>query len=185
MEILKLGIIGAGFVAAFHCRAMMQVRGVEVAGITSRTRASAGRLSTFVRDNDLGDGTVYDSISDMAPHVDAIAIYAPNFVRLAHVEEIAAAVKQGANLKGVICEKPLARNLAEGRRIVSLIEEAGLNNAYFENQSFMKPIRSKRPNCVTNLITNSSRQTTFWPICAPALTFGEKPFRLSRIEIGD
>ena len=143
MEILKLGIIGAGFVATFHCRAMMQVRGVEVAGITSRTRASAKRLSKFVTDNNLGEGTVYDSISDMAPHVDVIAIYAPNFVRVAHVEEIVAAVKKGATLKGVICEKPLARNLSEARRIVGLIEEVGLNNAYLENQIFMKPIRSQ------------------------------------------
>ena len=143
METLKLGIIGAGFVAHFHCRAMLQVRGVEVAGITSRTRASAEKLSRYVRDNGLGSGTVYDSIGEMALHVDAMAIYAPNFVRVAHVEEIVEAVKQGAALKGVICEKPLARNMAEARRVVELIEGAGLNNAYFENQIFMKPIRTQ------------------------------------------
>ena len=34
------------------------------------------------------------------------------------VEEIVDAVKAGAQLKGVICEKPLARNLAEARRMV-------------------------------------------------------------------
>ena len=42
---LKLGIVGAGFVARFHARALMQVRHVEVAGITSRTRASAESLA--------------------------------------------------------------------------------------------------------------------------------------------
>lgn len=143
MQVLKLGIIGAGFVAKFHARAMMQMRGVEVAGITSRTRASAEALSKIVQDNSLGEGTVYDSITDMAPHVDAIAIYAPNFVRVEHVEEIVAAVKKGADLKGVICEKPLARNVPEARRLIDLVADLDLKTAYFENQIFMKPIRAQ------------------------------------------
>ena len=143
MQVLKLGVVGAGFVAKFHARALMQVRGVEIAGITSRTRASAEALSQMVKENGLGDGTVYATITEMAPHVDAIAIYAPNFVRVEHVEEIVAAVKKGAALKGVICEKPLARNLGEARRLLDLATGVGLKTAYFENQVFMKPIRAQ------------------------------------------
>jgi predicted dehydrogenase len=79
----------------------------------------------------------------MANHVDAIAVYAPNFVRVEIVEYIVDAVKRGAELKGVICEKPLARNVQEARRLVDLAREAGLNTAYFENQIFMKPIRTQ------------------------------------------
>jgi len=41
----------------------------------------------------------------------------------------------------VICEKPLARNVKEARRLVDIVEELGLKTAYFENQIFMKPIR--------------------------------------------
>ena len=37
METLRYGIVGAGFVAQFHLRALESVRGVEVAGLTSRT----------------------------------------------------------------------------------------------------------------------------------------------------
>jgi predicted dehydrogenase len=59
------------------------------------------------------------------------------------MEEIAAAVKQGAVLKGVICEKPLGRTLKEACRLVDLANEAGLKTAYFENQIFMKPIQSQ------------------------------------------
>ena len=140
---LKLGVIGAGFVAKFHARALMQVRGVEIAGITSRTAAKADALSTMVRKNGLGEAIVYPSIAEMANHVDAIAIYAPNFVRVEMVEQIVDAVKKGAALKGVICEKPLARNVKEARRLVALAEEAGLKTAYFENQIFMKPIRAQ------------------------------------------
>jgi len=139
----RLGIIGAGFIAEFQTRALRQVRGVEVTAITSRTRASAERLSRMVKQSGLGDGRVYSSIAEMAQQVDALAIYAPNFARVDIVEQIVDAVKQGAELKGVICEKPLARNVKEARRLVSLANEAGLRTAYFENQLFMKALRAQ------------------------------------------
>ncbi len=79
----------------------------------------------------------------MAKHVDAVAVCAPNFARLEVIEAIVDAVKAGAELKGVICEKPLGRNVAEARRIVDLAQSASLRTAYFENQIFMKPIRTQ------------------------------------------
>jgi predicted dehydrogenase len=60
------------------------------------------------------------------------------------MEELAAAVRAGASLKGVICEKPLGRNVKESRRMVELAQSAGLKTAYFENQLFMKPLQSQR-----------------------------------------
>jgi len=66
MQRLKLGMIGSGFVANFHARALMQVRGVEIAGVTSRTAANAERFSKMVREQGLGEGVVYSSIAEMA-----------------------------------------------------------------------------------------------------------------------
>ena len=142
MTALKLGIVGAGFVAHFHTRAIQQMRGFEIDGITSLQRAAG--LADVVKKNGLGAGVVYPSVREMAKHVDAIAIFAPNFARVEIVEELVDAVKQGANLKGVILEKPLARNVREARRVVELIESAGLKTAYYENQIFMKPIQVQR-----------------------------------------
>jgi predicted dehydrogenase len=93
----------------------------------------------------------------MAEHVDAIAVYVPNFARVEIVEQIADAVKKGAALKGVICEKPLARNVKDARHLVALAEEAGLKTAYFENQIFMKPIR-------TQLAQLAPQQRTMGPL---------------------
>ena len=142
MAALKLGIVGSGFVAHFHVRALQQMRGFEVAGVTSPHHAAG--LAQVVRDTGLGEGRVYASLTEMAPHVDVIALFAPNYVRVELVEELAAAVKKGADLKGVIIEKPLARNLREARRLVELLEASGLKNAYFENQIFMKPLQAQR-----------------------------------------
>jgi predicted dehydrogenase len=141
MRKLKLGHIGAGFVSNFHVRALEQVRNVEVAGITSKVGAE--ELAKIIKDKNMGPAVVYPSVTELAHNVDAIAIYVPNFARIDVMEEIVGAVKNGAQLKGVICEKPLGRNMVEARRLVELADGAGLKTAYFENQIFMKPIQAQ------------------------------------------
>jgi len=141
MEILRVGMIGAGFVARFQAVAMTQVRGVELAGVVAPEGAE--ELQAFSKEKNLGPCTIYKSVTDMANNVDAIAIYCPNFARLEVMEEIAAAAKAGAELKGVICEKPLGRNVTEARKMVALATEANLRTAYFENQIHMKPIKAQ------------------------------------------
>ena len=138
---LKFGFVGAGFNAKFHLAAIRQLRGIDVAGVTAV--GGAPELAAMARGWGLGETAVYASVGEMAKHVDVVAICAPNFARVPIMEAIADAVKGGAALKGVICEKPLGRNVAEARRLVDLAQAANLRTAYFENQIFMKPIRSQ------------------------------------------
>lgn len=142
METLRYGIIGGGFVSGFHLRALESVRGIEVAGLTSRTPPEA--LARSARARGLGEARVFASVREMAAHVDVIAIFAPNFCRVAVMEEIAAAVADGAHLEGLICEKPLARNLPEARRVLELANRIGAPTAYFENQIHMKMLQNAR-----------------------------------------
>ena len=136
---LRYGIVGAGFVSAFHLRALESVRGVEVAGITSRTPPR--ELAASARGRGLGEAVVYGSVTEMLPHIDVVAVFAPNDCRLAIMQEIAAT---GSHLRGLIIEKPLGRNLAEARRIVALADGLGVPTAYFENQIHMKAIANAR-----------------------------------------
>ncbi len=138
---LKIGIVGAGFIAQFQVAAMRMVRGIEVAGVCSLQRAD--ELAQKAKDLGMGDPKVYRSVFEMAKEVDAIAIFTPNYTRIAIVEEIVAAVKAGAELKGVICEKPLGRTVAEARRLVELADSVRLHTAYYENQLFMKAVRAQ------------------------------------------
>jgi predicted dehydrogenase len=138
---LKYGFVGAGFVAKFHLSAIRQVRGIEVAGVTALT--GARELAAMAEAWGLGPTTVYGDVAELAKHVDCIAVFAPNYARVPVVEAIADAVKAGATLKGVICEKPLGRNVSEARRLVDLARSVHLATAYFENQIFMKPIRTQ------------------------------------------
>ncbi|MDQ1480738.1 MAG: hypothetical protein QOI44_1599 [Actinomycetota bacterium] len=142
METLRYGIVGSGFVAQFHLRALESVRGVEVAGITSRTPPHD--LAASARARGLGDARVFESVHEMAANVDVVAVFNANSCRVAVMEEIASAVAAGARLRGLICEKPLARNLAEARRVMQLVKEIGAPTAYFENQIHMKMLQQAR-----------------------------------------
>ena len=153
MPPLRVGFVGAGFIAKFQLRAIAQIRNMEVVGITSRTRAHAEETAALARELGVGEARVYDSVREMAPHVDVIAIYAPNYLRVAIMEEIVEAVQAGAVLKGVICEKPLGRNVAEARRMVELANQVGLPTAYFENQLFMKPVRAQLAQLAPQIAT--------------------------------
>lgn len=137
---LRYGIIGGGFITEFQLRALTSVRGVEVSGLVSRTPPE--KHAAFVRQQGLGAGVIYRSIADMVPNVDVLAFFGPNFTRVPALEEAAAAVQRGTRLKGLICEKPLARNLAEADRVLALARQIGAPTAYFENQIHMKSVKT-------------------------------------------
>ena len=138
----RLGFIGAGFVARFHAWALASVRDVELVGVTRHGGSEA--LSAYSKELGVGECAVVKSIRELCEMSDAVAILSPNFVRVEAVEEIVDAIEKGAELKGLICEKPLARNMAEGRKVMSLAEKTGLPTAYLENQLHMKAIRAAR-----------------------------------------
>ncbi|HPM84444.1 MAG TPA: Gfo/Idh/MocA family oxidoreductase [Candidatus Anammoximicrobium sp.] len=142
MRPLRYGIVGGGFITSFMLRALRQVRGVEVAGLVSRSRPE--QLAAQVRQHGLGEGRIFDRVRDMVPHVDVVVIFAPNYCRIEIVEEVVDAVQAGAPLKGIICDKPLARNLPEARRMLELGRQLGVPAAYFENQVQMKTVQQQR-----------------------------------------
>jgi predicted dehydrogenase len=135
---LGVGFIGSGFITRFHIRAWQAVRGADVRGVWSPTRQRAEEAAALARSLGVGEARVYGSIAEMAadPAIDCIWICGPNYARIENMEEIAHARSRGAELVGVACEKPLARNVAEGRRVVALVEQAGVLHGYLENQLF-------------------------------------------------
>lgn len=141
MKPLKVGFVGSGFIAHFHLRAMEQVRAMELTGLVAREGAE--RLAAIAREEGMGPANIYKNVTELCNHVDVVAIYCPNNVRLEVMEEIVAAKKVGAPVIGVLCDKPLGRNVREARRIVQLAEEANLLTSYFENQIHMKAIQAQ------------------------------------------
>jgi predicted dehydrogenase len=136
---LGVGFVGAGFVTRFHIESFQGVRDADVAAVMAPTREHAEATAALASRLGVGEPRVYGSVAEMVadPAVDALWVCAPNDVRLAVVEEMVDAVKRGTGeLVGVACEKPLARNLAEARRLLALVGETPLLHGYLENQVF-------------------------------------------------
>jgi predicted dehydrogenase len=135
---LGVGFIGSGFMTRFHIRSWEAVRDADIRGVYSPTRANAEAAAALVRSLRVGDAKAFGSIESMVADesIDCIWLCGPNFTRVENMARIVAAIKQGAKLKAIACEKPLARNAAEAARMVQLVEEAGVLHGYLENQLF-------------------------------------------------
>ncbi|HEX7051850.1 MAG TPA: Gfo/Idh/MocA family oxidoreductase [Longimicrobiales bacterium] len=144
---LGVGFIGSGFVARFHLRAWQAVRDADVLGVWSPNAANAGSAAAYARELDVGQARPYGSITEMVadPAIDAIWLTGPNHARVENVEEIVHAIESGkGELSGLACEKPLARNVAEARRVLELTRRVGLTTGYLENQIFAPQVEQGR-----------------------------------------
>ena len=136
---LGVGFIGSGFNARFHIESWRGVRDADVLGVFSPNKKHAEEAAALARQLDVGNAKAYDSIAAMIadPTIDAVWLCGPNQARIENIEEIADAVTSGkGKLKGIACEKPLARTVAEAKKVAKLIESAGINHGYLENQVF-------------------------------------------------
>lgn len=142
---LGIGMVGSGFNARFHLQAFRAVREADVRGIWSPNAQNAASAAGLARQLDVGDAKPYDSIASMVgdPAIDALWLTGPNHARLENIEEIVHAIESGkGSLKGIACEKPLARNVAEAKRVLQLIERVGIPHGYLENQLFAPQIET-------------------------------------------
>jgi predicted dehydrogenase len=141
---LRIGMIGSGFMAHFHLQAMVGVRDAVIAGVFSPDPQHRESFRHEAETAGLGPCRSFGSVEDLAgsDDIDAIWVVGPNDQRVAHVRAIADAVaRRRRPLRGVACEKPLGRTLAEAREVLRLAEDAGLNHGYLENQVFAPSVR--------------------------------------------
>ena len=144
---LGIGFIGSGFNAQFHIRSLVGVRDVDVRGVWSPNAKNAAAAAKLARTLDVGDARAYPSITAMVsdPAIDAIWLCGPNQARVANVEELVAALKaKKGTLRGIACEKPLARNVAEAMYINKLVKSVGIQTGYLENQLFAPHVEAGR-----------------------------------------
>ncbi len=139
-ETLGVGIIGAGFIGAFHAKAWQAVRDADIVAVASRHLTSARELADTAERLGVGaDVAAYDDVRALLrdPRVESVWVLTPNFTRVQVVEAIAEEVLAGRSaVRSVAVEKPLGRTVAEARRVLELVEGAGLLHGYLENQVF-------------------------------------------------
>src|SRR3954469_18080103 len=136
---LGVGFIGSGFNARFHMQGWRAVRDADVRGVWSPTKKNAASAAAYATQLEIGEAKPYASITDMVADtaIDAIWLTGPNQARIENVEEIVQAIESGkGTLAGIACEKPLARNVGEAKKVRDLVARTGIAHGYLENQVF-------------------------------------------------
>jgi len=110
---MRIGMIGTGAIAGVHLDGWRSLP-VEIIGHYDIDRDAAQRAS------DAYGGVVYDDLDALLADADLVDICTPTHLHREMVLQAAAAGKD------IICEKPLARSLAEGREMIGACQEAGV-----------------------------------------------------------
>jgi len=144
---LGIGIVGSGFNAKFHMLGFVGVRDADILGVWSPNQKNAAATAGYAKKLGVGDAKPYPSIAAMVedPAIGAIWLCGPNQARIDNVEEMVSAMDRGkGSLLGVACEKPLARNVSEAKRVLDLVNRVGLPHGYLENQVFAPQVEVGR-----------------------------------------
>lgn len=113
---LRVGVVGAGFIAGVHARAARSAGARLIGAVASSPERAADAAGV------LGAEHGYADLETMLGHaeLDVVHICTPNALHHAAVLEAVAAGIQ------VICEKPLATSLAEAIEMAEAAEHAGV-----------------------------------------------------------
>lgn len=113
---LKIGLIGCGFMGSMHANCYHNIDGVKVVAVADLRREKAEALAK------LSDAEIYTTGRDLIEHadVDAIDICLPTYL---HAEHAMLAMEK---VRYVFVEKPVALTLAEGK---NMIEKATVTGA--------------------------------------------------------
>jgi len=118
---IKVGIIGLGFMGKMHFRCYNALKNVKMAAICdidekkfADTSGTAGNISGAEKPLDLSGIGLYTNFDKMLSEakLDAISITLPTYL---HAEFTIRALKAGLN---VLCEKPMAMNIKQCRRMI-------------------------------------------------------------------
>jgi predicted dehydrogenase len=112
---LRVGIAGAGFIGAVHARSA-RLAGARIVGVSASSPSRSEEAARAI-----GAERAFATSEELvsSPDVDVVHICTPNHLHLPLAEAALAAGKH------VICEKPLATDLAGARRLVDAAASAG------------------------------------------------------------
>jgi len=123
MDTVRIGIIGAGFIADTHVAAIHTLADARAVAVASRDLTKA---QAFAQNHAIphASGDYHELLA--RPDVDAVVVAAPNYLHAPIVQAAAAAGKH------VLCEKPLCLTVAEGEKMRDTCRQHGVQLVYAE-----------------------------------------------------
>ena len=116
-DAIRVAVIGTGFGSAVHIPALTYLPEFEVTAVCSR-RPERAHLAAAQHGIELAVSDYKELLR--SPGIDAVVIATPPFL---HHSMVIAALEAG---KHVLCEKPMAKNLAESRDMVKIADRVGV-----------------------------------------------------------
>ncbi len=152
---MKIAMLGSGFIARFYAESLhAQRRKDTLFTVYSRNPENAQRFSA---DFGLSHFTTNMEEAIAHPEVDVVLISLPNHL---HEPAVAACAKYK---KHVLCTKPLGRTAAEAKRMLSMVETAGIFGGYLEDlcytPKFLKSLNSIQQGAIGKVLWTKSRET--------------------------
>lgn len=152
---MNIAQLGSGFIARFYAETLhAQRRTDRIITVYSRNADNAKRFA-----DDYGLPHHTDSMEEAINHedVDVVLISLPNHLHEPAVRACAEAKKH------VICTKPLGRTAAEAKRMLDMVEKAGVFGGYLEDlcytPKFLKSMESIRQGSIGKVLWAKSRET--------------------------
>ena len=148
-------MLGTGFIGDFYANTLHGQRGRDrVRIVYSR---SAERGGAFQERWAIPESTTDLAAAVNHPKTDVVVVALPNFL---HEEAVGLVVRAG---KAVLCTKPLGRTAEEARRMLEVVEKAGVFAGYLEDLCYtpksLKAFASVRAGAIGDVTWVRSRET--------------------------
>ncbi len=113
---IRVGLLGAGGIGRVHAEAYREIEGAELVAVADASHEAADKLAGAH-----GAQAYYDCQALVADgQVDVVDVCLPTYL---HAQAVIDAATAG---KHVLCEKPVALDLAQADRMVEAVERAGV-----------------------------------------------------------
>jgi predicted dehydrogenase len=130
---IRTAVIGTGFMGRVHLEALRRTENVDVAAISGRNTAAAEKLGSAFGVPTLAPETILRD-----PTIDAVDICTPNAQHFSVAKEALLAGKH------VLCEKPLAISVEEGRELAAIAAQKQLRNCVCHNLRYYPMVQQMR-----------------------------------------
>lgn len=149
-----VSILGTGLIAEFYTMALHGQRGVDRVAVCYSRSEERGRA--FSARWGIPGHTTSMQAAIQHPSTDVVIVALPNHL---HEEAVAAVAKVG---NAVLCTKPLGRTAAEAKRMLDMVEQAGIFAGYLEDLCYtpktLKAIRSVHDGAIGEVTWVRSRE---------------------------
>lgn len=151
----SITMLGTGLIGMFYTQTLHGQRGRDrVRTVYSRTEAHA---RAFADEWEIPRWTTDLAEAIRDDETDVVVIGLPNHL---HEEAVRLSAEAG---KAVLCTKPLGRTAEEARRMLDLVEEAGVFHGYLEDLAYtpktLKSLASVRNGALGDVLWVRSRET--------------------------